>query len=161
MRKQVVSLVSAFAAAMLIQACSPEPVGPGDPDVRHAVESAADAREPLRLGGHERDLVLAEMRLMLESTEGVVVGLASNDSAAIEQAAARSGRRAPGTIDQELHGALPEDFLRMGEEAHGGFDEIAQMARDGASSEAMTARLGATLHACTSCHATYRVEVTE
>jgi cytochrome c556 len=99
------------------------------------------------------------MRMMLESTEGVVAGLAANDMQAVEQAAARAAPSAPGTVDQELHASLPEAFLHSGAAAHGGFEDIARLARQAAGTEALMRRLGETLHQCTSCHAAYRVEV--
>ena len=153
----------AMAAALLAR-CAFAPGGCAEP--QHGAEpqaegAALDAREAIMLSSAERDLVLGEMRLMLESTEGVVAGLAANDMVAIEQAAARASPNAPGTVDQALHGALPEPFLHSGAAAHGGFEDIARLARGGASREAINARLSQTLHQCTSCHATYRVEVVE
>lgn len=151
----------AVAAALLtmcaLDGCA-EPQHGAEPQ---AAGAALDAREAIILSSAERDLVLGEMRLMLESTEGVVAGLAANDMQAIEQAAARSSPSAPGTVDQALHGALPEAFLHSGAAAHGGFEDIARLARARASEDAITARLSQTLHQCTSCHATYRVEVVE
>lgn len=154
---QLAALAVALAATVALLGCGQQ--------VRHREEAAgtsaqsSDAREPLYLSAHERDLVLAEMRQMLESSEGVVTGLAANDLQAIQQAAARSGQRAPGTVDQAMHASLPENFLHLGMAAHGGFDDIARMAEEGADRDALTARLGEVLRQCTSCHATYRVEV--
>ncbi|MBN8607027.1 MAG: hypothetical protein J0L81_08935 [Caulobacterales bacterium] len=155
--------VSAAAAALLAM-CALALDGCGEPQRGvdpQAAGAARDAREAITLSRTERDLVLGEMRLMLESTEGVVAGLAANDMQAIEQAAARSSPSAPGTVDQAMHGALPEAFLHSGAAAHGGFADIARLARDGAGAEAINARLSQTLHQCTSCHATYRVEVAD
>lgn len=152
-------LAAALAAVTVLPGCGP--LEPANDAVTEAAPVASDAREPLHLNAHERALVLAEMRQMLESTEGVVTGLAANELQAIQQAAARSGTRAPGTVDQAMHASLPESFLRLGMAAHGGFDDIARMAEEGAGRDAMTARLGEILRQCTACHATYRVEVNE
>jgi cytochrome c556 len=154
---QLAALAVVLAAAVALPGCGQQ-VRDRD-EVTVAPTHSSDAREPLYLSAHERDLVLAEMRQMLESTEGVVTGRAANDLQAIQQAAARSGRRAPGTVDQAMHASLPENFLHLGMAAHGGFDDIARMAEEGADRDAMTARLGEVLRQCTSCHATYRVEV--
>jgi cytochrome c556 len=159
MTRLIVSMVSVLGIAMITQACSDEA---SRTHAQRGVEQVSNhKREPLRLGAHERQLVLAEMRQMLESTEGVVAGLAKNDMAAIEQAAARSGRQAPETVDEALHGALPEEFLRMGAAAHGGFDGIAQLARDRATIATIAAKLGETLSSCNTCHANYRLDVGE
>lgn len=123
--------VSAAAAALLAM-CALALDGCGEPQRGvdpQAAGAARDAREAITLSRTERDLVLGEMRLMLESTEGVVAGLAANDMVAIEQAAARSSPSAPGTVDRALHGVLPEAFLHSGAAAHGGFADIARLAR--------------------------------
>jgi cytochrome c556 len=117
-----------------------------------------DMREAIPLSVLERDHVLAEMRQMLQSTEGVVSGLAAGDMAAVQSAAALSGRRAPTTADQKLHAKFSKEFLLLGAAAHGGFDDIARLAAEGAGDKAVTAKLGDVLRACTSCHAAYRIE---
>ncbi len=121
--------------------------------------SSNDKREAIALSALERDHVLAEMRQMLQSTEGVVTGLAAGDMAAVQSAAALSGRRAPMTVDQMLHTKFSKEFLSLGAAAHGGFDDIARLATEGAGSTAVTAKLGDVLQACTSCHETYRIEI--
>lgn len=151
------TVAAALLAMCALDGCA-EPHHGAEPQ---AAGAARDAREAIALSRNERDLVLSEMRLMLESTEGVVAGLAANDMVAIEQAAARSSPSAPGTVDQALHGALPEAFLHAGAAAHGGFEDIARLAREGEGAAAINARLSQTLHQCTSCHATYRVEVVD
>lgn len=155
MARQFPTAVACFMAICVLQACAEPPHTADD----HAAVGASDAREAIVLSRAERDLVLAEMRLMLESTEGVVAGLAANDMQRVEQAAARAAPSAPGTVDQELHASLPEAFLHSGAAAHGGFEDIARLARQAAGTEAVMTRLGETLHQCTSCHAAYRVEV--
>lgn len=149
------AVAAAFLAVCALQACTEPPRG-AHPEAAPAV---SDTRETIVLSDAERDLVLTEMRLMLESTEGVVAGQAARDMRAIEQAAARSGQRAPGTVDQALHSNLPEEFMHMGAATHGGFDDIARLAREGAGAEAVTMRLSQTLHQCTSCHGAYRIDV--
>lgn len=119
---------------------------------------ASDMREAVMLSVLERDHVLAEMRQMLQSTEGVVSGLAAGDMAAVQSAAALAGRRAPTTVDQMLHAKFSKEFLSLGGAAHGGFDDIARLAAEGAGDKAVTAMLGGVLRACTSCHAAYRIE---
>lgn len=148
-----VKAVVALAAGALLGCTEPE--GAAHPE---AARPLSDGRDAIPLSDAERSLVLAEMRLMLESTEGVVAGLASNDMRAVEQAAARSGLGASGTVDQAMHASLPEAFVHMGAAAHGGFDDIALLAREGAGVDAVTMRLSQTLSQCTSCHAAFRVE---
>lgn len=134
-----------------LQACGQAAEAPSPEQLRD------DTREVIRLDARERAQVLGEMRAMLDSVEGVVSGLAAADMEAIANAAARSGRPQMGANDQALHGKLPEAYRYMGSTARGGFDEIAQMARDGEGREAITARLSGVLQACTSCHAAYQI----
>lgn len=151
----VAAAAAAFLAICALEGCTK----PQHSAHQETARGASDAREAIILSRAERDLLLAEMRLMLESTEGVVAGLAAKDMQAIAQAAARSAPNAAGTVDQELHGSLPEAFVHSGAGAHGGFNDIARLAREGAGAEAVTRRLSLTLQQCTSCHAAYRVEV--
>lgn len=139
----------------VVQACGPAAQAPP------SRQSGDDAREVIALDARERALVLGEMRGMLESVEGVVSGLAASDLEAVANAAARSGRPAIGANDQALHSKLPEAYRYMGSSVRGGFDEIAQMARDGEGREAMMERLGGVLQTCTSCHAAYQIEAEE
>jgi hypothetical protein len=52
---------------------------------------SADGRIPIQLPIEARDAVLAEMRLMLGSVQGVIDGVARSDTSAIRTAAAASG----------------------------------------------------------------------
>lgn len=151
LRPLIVSAI--FAVAMAACEKAPE-----EHEGEHSTDSA-DLREPIVLSAPERDHVLAEMRQMLQSTEGVVSWLAAGDMAAVAAAAALSGRRAPMTVDQTLHLKFPEKFLSMGAAAHGGFDDIARMAADGESQQGVEKKLGEVLRNCTACHAAYRVEL--
>jgi len=147
------AIVSAIFLFGALAACARAPEEHKD---EHSASN--DMREAIPLSVLERDHVLTEMRQMLQSTEGVVSGLAAGDMAAVQSAAALAGRRAPMTVDQMLHTKFSKEFLSLGQAAHGGFDDIARLAAEGAGDKAVTAKLGDVLRACTSCHAAYRIE---
>lgn len=151
---EIAASLAARASMCAIEECAEPPHG-GD---RQAAGAANDARQAIILSRGERDLVLGEIRLMLEATEGVVAGLAAYDMRAIEQAAARAAPSAPGAVDQAMNGALPEEFRHMGAAALGGSGDVARLTREGARAEAVTMRLSQTLHQCTSCNGACRIE---
>lgn len=135
-------------------ACARSPAA--DDHDNHGAPSA-DSRMAVELTAAERDHVLAEMRGMLESTQGVVGGMAANDHKAIQESAAAAGKRPPTSASKALHQKLPEAWLSVGAMAHGGFDEIARRAGEGGDASAIAAELETTLRACTSCHAAFRI----
>ncbi len=129
---------------------------------RNAEERTAaapdDPRTAIVLNESERAFVLAEMRRMLESTQVVVSGVATDDLTAVETAARASGMAAAADVDPALRAKLPDGFRLIGRAAHGGFDEIASLAAGGASDQAIMEELGGLLQQCTGCHATFRIE---
>lgn len=116
-----------------------------------------DGRQALQLPAAEREAVLAEMRQMLESVNGILQGVVANDMPAIEKAARASGVAT--AVDQHLDEHLPEQFVHMGMEAHQNFDKLAdQMGTGGTREDAITA-LATLSNNCVACHRTYRVAV--
>jgi cytochrome c556 len=116
---------------------------------------SADGRTPIQLPMEARDLVLAEMRTMLGSVQGVLDGAARSDTAAIRTAAAASGLVM--AADPLLERVLPKAFLQLGMLTHTAFDTLATHAGSGPAS-AIKGLVGIT-SSCVACHATYRLEV--
>ncbi len=120
----------------------------------------ADDRTTILLEEAERDFLLHEMRELLESVQGVVAGLAAGDMKQVQQAA----RAASGEVEEgepaSLHDKLPEAFEELEEETHRKFGQLARAAAaKGSRPEALLGQLSDILRNCTSCHATYRVEL--
>ena len=69
----VAAAAAAFLSICALEGCTK----PQHSAHQETARGASDAREAIILSRAERDLLLAEMRLMLESTEGVVAGLAA------------------------------------------------------------------------------------
>jgi len=117
----------------------------------------SDRRQAVTLPPEARDAVLAEMRTMLGSLDGIVTGLAKGDSTAIRQAAAASGLAT--AADPHLEELLPEQFLTWGMATHQQFDTLAASAASGATADSTLAQLSRITQLCVSCHATYRIAV--
>jgi len=120
--------------------------------------SSPDGRQAIKLSADEKNLILAEMRTMLGSVQGVVDGIASKDMKRVAQAARQSGSAAAAQVPASLMGKLPLGFKQLGHTAHQGFDEIVVGAESGEPEDMLLARLGERLNNCVACHATYRLE---
>jgi hypothetical protein len=117
-----------------------------------------DGRQAIMLSADEKNLILAEMRTMLGSVQGVVDGIANKDMQRVAQAARQSGSAAAAQVPTGLMAKLPLGFKQHGHTAHQGFDEIVVGAESGEPEDMLLARLGERLNNCVACHATYRLE---
>lgn len=117
-----------------------------------------DGRQAIVLNADERNLILAEMRTMLGSVQGVIDGIANKDMKRVAQAARLSGSAVAAQVPAGLMGKLPLGFKQLGHTAHQGFDEIVVGAESGEPGDMLLARLGERLNNCVACHATYRLE---
>lgn len=120
--------------------------------------TAPDGRQAIVLNADEKNLILAEMRTMLGSVQGVVDGIASKDMKRVAQAARQSGSAAAAQVPAGLMAKLPLGFKQLGHGAHQGFDEIIVGAESGEPEDLLLTRLGERLNNCVACHATYRLE---
>ena len=114
-----------------------------------------DTRTAIPLPVEARDAVLAEMRTMLGSLNGILAAATGADTAAIRRAALASGTA--GAADPTLERLLPEPFLQMGMSTHAQFDSIASGAAGPAAADSAVARLARLTGNCVSCHAQYRL----
>lgn len=119
---------------------------------------ASDGREAIVLRADEKDLILAEMRTMLASVQGVVEGIANKDMKRVVQAARQSGSAAAAQVPANLMAKLPLGFKQLGHAAHQGFDEMIVGVESGEPEDFLLARLGERLKNCVACHAAYRLE---
>jgi len=117
-----------------------------------------DMRHRLMVPGPARDMVLAEMRRMLESVNAILHALPANDLTAIERAARASGLAMAADVDPQLRDRLPPPFLQLGMATHRGFDELADEVNAGGTREQALAALGRITSNCVACHAIYRLD---
>lgn len=129
----------------------------------HASSAAADSasagtpvppRRTLTLPNAAREAVLAEMRIMLQSVQGVLVAGARGDSAAVRIAARPAGMAM--AADPELEALLPADWMALALDTHRAFDSLPAVGPDAA---AILAGLGRITGRCNACHAMYRLEI--
>ncbi|HEX7124815.1 MAG TPA: hypothetical protein VF406_03430 [Thermodesulfobacteriota bacterium] len=131
----------------------------GSPNLGRAdTPSPADTRQRLALPAGPRDQVLAEMRHMLESVNGILGGLADGDMRAVEKAARASGMAAAGNVNPQIRQRLPQAFLKLGMGTHKAFDALADTMAAGGTREDALRGLTEITSRCVSCHATYRLD---
>jgi len=118
---------------------------------------AVDSRTAVILEPAERQAVLNEMRLLLETSQTIVEALADEDLAAVEAAARPVGSAAIATVDFRLRAKLPLEFKKLGFGTHYAFDDIADMAQKGEPAKAIQKKLAATMNNCIACHASYQL----
>ena len=126
--------------------------------VRGQTQVAPDGRTTVLMGSDERNLVLSEMRSMLETVQIVVDGVKEGDMKKVAQAARASGMVAAADVNPALMAKLPLEFKQLGLSVHKRFDEIATAADSGTSREQVLATLSTQLSACVACHASYRFD---
>ena len=120
-------------------------------------EKGDDGRTAVILGSAERQMVLNEMRLLLETSRTIVEALANEDLAAVEAAARPIGSAAIATVDFSLRAKLPLEFKKLGFGTHYAFDDITDMAGQGQPVKAIQLKLAETMNNCIVCHATFQL----
>lgn len=134
------------SVALFVPGCAGEPT------------ASTDSRERLLLPPAGRDQVLAEMRILLESLDGIIKGVAADDLAAVQSAARASGTAMAADMDPEVQAFLPPPFLDLGMRTHRAFDELAADVAAGASKERVLQALAGITGNCVGCHAAYRLD---
>lgn len=118
---------------------------------------ADDGRTAVLLESVERQQVLEEMRMLLESSQAIVEALADERMDDVAVAARKVGRAAVATVDMRLRAKLPLEFKKLGFATHDAFDDIADMAGRGDSAKAVQQKLAVTMNNCIACHAAYQL----
>ncbi|MDX8382924.1 MAG: hypothetical protein R8M45_02510 [Ghiorsea sp.] len=122
-----------------------------------SASTGVDERTIVNLNANQRQMVLQEMRGLLETTQQVVQGLANNDLAQVAEASKAVGMAAVSTMDVKLKAKLPLGFKKLGFATHQAFDDLATMANNGAEKDLIQRKLADTMNNCLSCHATYQI----
>jgi hypothetical protein len=125
-----------------------------------AVLDRLDDRTPVPLlpmmASHQKQ----EMRDHLVAVQEIVAALAGDDFAAVERAAVRIGASEEAQQMCAHMGAGAPGFTEQALAFHRGADRIVAAARE-ADRTRVLAELGATVEACTSCHAQWKQQVVD
>src|SRR5574337_217550 len=121
-------------------------------------ETSTDTQQRLVLAPAQRDMLLAEMRVMLASVSGIVQGLATGDLPAADKAARASGIGEAADVNPHIKARLPQPFLELALHTHRGFDSLADHIKAGSSQADIIRGLAILTGNCVACHAAYRLD---
>jgi hypothetical protein len=127
--------------------------------IQGSVESATDGRTAILLEPGERDLVLSEMRVFLESVQQITAGISEDDLQQVVKYARQSGQNAQQAVPGSLIGKLPLPFKQLGFDTHAKFDELALDAEQLGDPDHALSQLTTLMQNCVSCHAAYRFDL--
>jgi hypothetical protein len=122
------------------------------------VAESTDGRTAILLEKNERDLVLSEMRVFLESVQQITSGISGDDMELVAEYARKSGRSAQTEVPGSLIGKLPLSFKKLGFDTHAQFDQLALDAEQLGDRDHTLSQLNTLLKNCVACHAAYRFE---
>ncbi|MDT8283116.1 MAG: hypothetical protein RQ982_09975 [Gammaproteobacteria bacterium] len=123
------------------------------------VALADDNRVAIQLTKSERDLVLSEMRVFLQSVQQIASGISKQDMDLVAGSARNSGSNAQTAVPGTLIGKLPVGFKILGFDTHAKFDELALDAQQLGDGSHTLSQLSTLLENCVSCHAAFRFEI--
>lgn len=127
--------------------------------IKGSVIEASDGRTSILLTEGERNHVLGEMRMFLETVNDIIDGANTGDMATVAQSATAVGMILTKGEDPAMMAKLPIDFKTLGFSTHSAFDDLAQNATDFGDAKMVMTDLSGILNNCTSCHAGYRFDV--
>jgi sensor histidine kinase regulating citrate/malate metabolism len=119
--------------------------------------SETDQRQTLDLSPEQRMHVLQEMQALLAGIQSIVAALGNNDMKAVAESARPRGMVMARNASGHLQGALPMEFMQLGQSVHRDFDQIATDAESMGDPKLTLQQLGETMNKCVACHATYQI----
>lgn len=126
------------------------------------VAPSDDGRVAVKLSKDERNALLLEMRIWLQSSQAILAAAAANDFATVSKTATVSGMAAEADTPGSLFRKIPVEMKALGFDTRKKFDAIAADAEKLKDSRHTVAQLSVAMNNCIACHATYRfVEVAQ
>lgn len=125
--------------------------------VRGHTSTSTDQRLAIQLSTEEKDFVLAEMRNLLSSVNGILKGLHENDMIAVTKAAKSAGMGVTVDASPVLMVKLPLEFKILGMGLHEDFDKLSVDTQAGLNKDQVIHRLSELTSKCVSCHRLYRL----
>lgn len=120
------------------------------------VAPSDDGRQAVMLTKDERNALLLEMRVWLQSSQAVLAAAAANDFAGVAAAAKASGMSAEADTPGSLFRKIPVEMKKLGFDTRSRFDDIAADAEKSKDSNRVVTKLSEAMNNCIACHATYR-----
>ena len=126
--------------------------------IKGTTQSAEDGRLSIALRKEERNLVLTEMRMLLEGVQTILQALTENQLKVVEHTASSMGMRSAADVNPSLMSKLPMDFKAVGMEVHRRFDELALKVHSGAGKDEILKEVSDIMLSCVGCHQAYRLD---
>lgn len=120
------------------------------------VQPSDDGRQAVMLSKDERNALLLEMRVWLQSSQGILAAAAVKNFDAVIKSAKASGMGAEAETPGSLFRKLPVEMKALGFDTRKKFDDIAADAEKLKDSNFVVAKLSVAMNNCIACHATYR-----
>jgi hypothetical protein len=129
--------------------------------VRGWTRPGSDGRTEILLAPAERDQILAEMRLLLKTVDGILRGLgdAEIDRRVLAMIAREAGMGMAADVEPTIMAKLPLPFKQLGMSIHKDMDALADAIAEGATAQEIVRRLSDMTARCTACHEMYRLSV--
>jgi len=120
------------------------------------VQPSDDGRTAVMLSKDERNALLLEMRVWLESSQGILAAASRKDFDEVIKSAKASGMGAEAETPGSLFRKLPVEMKALGFDTRKKFDDIAADAEKFKDSDQIVTKLSVAMGNCIACHATYR-----
>jgi len=117
-----------------------------------------DNRVAITLSVAEKDVVLGEMRLLLEGLQGIISGLSNSDFKKVEVYARGNGMVMAQDVNPALMLKLPVEFKSVGMGVHKAFDDLAENI-DGKDIKIILREIDSIMDSCVGCHLIYKLEI--
>jgi hypothetical protein len=116
----------------------------------------ADNRVSLNMTESEKKEFLSEMRQMLTSVQGIILGIGTKDRELIIRSARASGNRMARNTPESVRQKLPQSFKELGGPTHMMFEELVIRAETD-DMDMLAEFTGQLMQQCLSCHAMFKV----
>lgn len=126
--------------------------------VRGNTTAGTDGRTAVVLAPAERNLVLGEMRGLLQASQQVVQGIRQGDMKLVANSARAAGMASAADVNPALMAKLPVAFKSLGMSVHHDMDDLAQAAESGKSQGELLGMLANTMSKCVGCHSAWQLK---
>lgn len=120
------------------------------------VQPSDDGRQAVMLSKDERNALLLEMRVWLQSAQGILSAASAKDFDAVVKSAKASGMSAEAETPGSLFRKLPVEMKALGFDTREKFDDIAATAAKSKDGSQVVEKLSVAMNNCIACHEMYR-----